>query len=271
MLDLYYFPASRCSKKVKMALIEKNIPHKTHLVNLFSYDQMKPEFLRLNPKGLVPVLVHEEKVVVESDHIVDYLDKSFESSTTLVPKDQETLKNMWEWIELQENYPSMSWKILSMNNKYPFPTNIIHSWLKKNYSGKIDFVKEQLERHPMGSEFHDYYASKLNNLINLEETLFDESKKQYIISKIEEALDRIEAQVGHTQWLLGDIFSLADIVWLSVIDRLEDSRMGYLWENGRRPAIEDYLERLRARPSYKLAFKRALKAIPLYILLSYFS
>jgi glutathione S-transferase len=254
-----------------MTLIEKNIPHKTHLVNLWSYDQMKPEFLRLNPKGLVPVLVDDGKVIVESDYIVDYLDKNFEGSIKLVPEDKETNTRMWEWVKLQDNYPRLSWRILSIKNQFGFPASIVHHWLQNNYSGKIPFVKAQLEKHPSDSEFHDYYQNKLNELMNLEENLLDDQKRQSIISKIEEALDKVEAQVAHTQWLLGDMFSLADIVWLSVLDRLEDVKMAILWKDGRRPTIEKYLIRLRARPSYKQAFARPFKFIPWYVFLSYFA
>lgn len=253
-----------------MALVEKNLSYKTRFINLWSYDQMKPEFLRLNPKGQVPILVHDGKVIVESDEIVDYLDKNFESGISLVPRDKATNAQMWNWIELQENYPRQSWRILAIGNKHPFPGNIIQSWLQKNYYGKIPFVQAQLQKHPPGSEFHEYYHNKLKELTALEETLFDEQKRQAIINKIEEALDKVEAQVAHTPWLLGNKFSLADIVWLSVIDRLADVQMNRLWEQQCRPAIGEYLSRLRDRPSYKLVFERPFKSAPLYILLSYF-
>lgn len=268
MLELYYFPLSRCSKKVKMTLVEKEVPHKTHVINLWNYDHLKPDFLRLNPKGLVPVVVHDGKVITESDTINQYIDETFQGTKRLVPDTVEGKKQMMEWIELQDYYPTLSWRVLALKNKFVFPLNIVHELLQKNYSGKINFVKLQLNKTPESSEFHEFYQKKLLEVSNLEENLVDGEKRNELISKIETVLDKVETKLSKSKWLVDDMFSLADIVWLSILDRLDDVNMECFWINGRRPSIEQYLISLRSRPSYKKVYSRPL-LIPYYLLLSY--
>ncbi|KAK3085242.1 hypothetical protein FSP39_000459 [Pinctada imbricata] len=60
-----------------LALLEKGVPFKKHFINIHSEhgDQNEPWFMRMNPKGVVPVLKDGDKIVCESDDIIDYIDK----------------------------------------------------------------------------------------------------------------------------------------------------------------------------------------------------
>jgi ganglioside-induced differentiation-associated protein 1 len=75
MLEVYYYENSICAERVLMTLREKDIrdwvPHHLHL---FKGEHFTPEYLRLNPKGVVPTLVHDGEIVRESAIICDYLD-----------------------------------------------------------------------------------------------------------------------------------------------------------------------------------------------------
>ena len=57
MIELYHSTHSTCSQKVRICLAEKGLAWTGHHLNLRRFDQLKPEFLALNPAGLVPVLV----------------------------------------------------------------------------------------------------------------------------------------------------------------------------------------------------------------------
>ena len=71
---LYHGMASTCSKKVRMCLYEKDVPFESHLLDLQKFEQHTPEYLAINPNGVVPTLVHEGKPVIESSVIIDYID-----------------------------------------------------------------------------------------------------------------------------------------------------------------------------------------------------
>ena len=59
-------------------------------------------------------------------------------------------------------------------------------------------------------------------------------------------------------WIAGGEFTLADVSWVVILDRLVEADWGVLfWGEGRRPAVAAYWERLRARPSYATAIEEA--------------
>ena len=86
-VHLLHFAASSCSQKTRIFLNLKGIDWHSHPLNLVSQDNYKPWFLGINPRGLVPVLVHDGAVHIESNDILDYLERTF-PSPPLIPVDQ---------------------------------------------------------------------------------------------------------------------------------------------------------------------------------------
>ena len=84
MLELYHNINSVCAQKVRIALKEKGQEATEHLLTLRG-DQNEPAYLKLNPSGVVPTLVHDGHAVVESSLILYYLDEVF-PEPPLMPK-----------------------------------------------------------------------------------------------------------------------------------------------------------------------------------------
>ena len=65
-------------------------------VDLFKAEQYEPKYLKLNPKGVVPTLVHDDKAIIESTLICEYLDDTF-PEPRLIPSDpwQRTRMRLW--------------------------------------------------------------------------------------------------------------------------------------------------------------------------------
>lgn len=80
-LTLYQFPASGNSRTVRLVLAEKRLSYKRVDIDVAAGENHRAEFLRLNPRGKVPVLVHAapggDVVVCESSVINEYLDEAF--------------------------------------------------------------------------------------------------------------------------------------------------------------------------------------------------
>ena len=85
MLELYHNDMSVCAAKVRLALAEKELAYTGHHINLREGGQKKPEYLKLNPKGVVPTLIHDGFVVCESVVINEYLEDAFPEKP-LMPK-----------------------------------------------------------------------------------------------------------------------------------------------------------------------------------------
>ena len=80
MLELYHANHSTCSQKVRLCIAEKGLDFEGHLLDLGAKEQLDPEYLKLNPNGVVPTLVHDEVVITDSSVICEYLDEVFPNS-----------------------------------------------------------------------------------------------------------------------------------------------------------------------------------------------
>src|SRR3989304_3262805 len=76
MLTLYHGRTSVCAIKARIMLAEKSLEWRGELLTLRG-DQFDPEYLKLNPNAVVPTLVHDDKVIIESAVILYYLNDAF--------------------------------------------------------------------------------------------------------------------------------------------------------------------------------------------------
>src|SRR5271156_4521775 len=76
-VHILHFMGSSCSQKLRVFLNLKGIPWQSHPIDLMGNENFKPWFLGVNPRGLVPVLVHDGAVHIESNDIIEYLEKTF--------------------------------------------------------------------------------------------------------------------------------------------------------------------------------------------------
>ena len=102
MLELYHNNISVCAQKVRIVLAEKNVAWTEHHLSLARGEQLTPEFKALNPRGVVPVLVHDGNVIVESSVICAYLDDVF-PDPPLTPKDPVQRATMRLWCKLPDD------------------------------------------------------------------------------------------------------------------------------------------------------------------------
>ena len=87
MLTLYDFGNSVCCQKVRITMRAKGLNWEPIKVDLFKTEQYDPKYLKLNPKGVVPTLVHDGKPVIESTLICEYIDQTFPQTPQLIPAD----------------------------------------------------------------------------------------------------------------------------------------------------------------------------------------
>jgi len=102
MITLYHGLASTCSKKVRMCLYEKGIQFESRLLNLQKFEQHRPEYLALNPSGVVPTLVHDDRVIIESSIIIEYLDDAF-PTPPLRPSDAYWKSQVKLWLKFSDD------------------------------------------------------------------------------------------------------------------------------------------------------------------------
>src|SRR5215813_11286609 len=99
---LYNAPQSTCSQRVRFVLNAKSLPFAEVKLNLLEGDQLKPEYLKLNPNGVVPTLDHDGTIVIDSAVIVEYLDEVApdpQSFTPPEPAERAHMRSLMRFID----------------------------------------------------------------------------------------------------------------------------------------------------------------------------
>jgi glutathione S-transferase len=89
---------STCAQKVRFTLHEKQLDWDSVVLNFRQGDQFKPEYLQINPKDLVPMLVHDDNIITESNIIIEYLKEAFPQQP-LLPEDPLSRAKVRSWIK----------------------------------------------------------------------------------------------------------------------------------------------------------------------------
>ena len=97
MLELYQFPESTCSQKVRICLGEKGLEWVERRLDWRKRKHLTPEYLALNPNWVVPTLVHDGRSVIDSNVIMQYLDEVF-PEPPLSPADPLARARMRAWL-----------------------------------------------------------------------------------------------------------------------------------------------------------------------------
>jgi len=224
---------SVCAQKVRMTLAEKQLPWESHHLDLRAGDQQKPEYIKLNPNAVVPTLVDNGAVIIESTVICEYLDDAY-PEPALRPKDLAARARMRLWTK-------------QLDESIHAATSTLSNGIAFRHQ-KLAWGMAKLE------EFH----SKMPNPTRREqswENITKGVKSRYLVgatNRFERLLSDMEDALANDGWLAGNEYSLADISYAPYISRLDHLQLQFLW--GHRPHIANWYDRLRERRSYCDAF-----------------
>ena len=102
MLYLYHHNSSVCAAKIRIAFAEKALTWEGEMIDLNAGDQFKPDYVKLNPKSVVPTLIHDGHVVIESNIILEYLEDAF-PNPSLRPSAATDRAQMRLWLQRLDN------------------------------------------------------------------------------------------------------------------------------------------------------------------------
>jgi glutathione S-transferase len=191
-VELYHFWSSVCSVRCRMALQEKGVPWTSRYIDLFKFDQMRPEYLAINPRGMVPTLVHDGKPVRESSVINEYIDAAF-AGPPLTPPDPLGAARMREFVYLCDEGFSAIVKLTMV--KYILPK------LRNRWGD--DELSKQAERRPT-KFYQDVHGRAVRGEIT-------EQELGAARATIDELLDHLERTLVPGPWIVGNQFTLAEI------------------------------------------------------------
>jgi glutathione S-transferase len=239
MLELYHNINSVCAQKVRIALKEKGVEVKEHLLTLRG-DQNEPAYMELNPNGVVPTLVHDGKVIVESSLILYYIDDIFRDPP-LMPADAYKRYRARLYNKLIDEYMHTSCTIITFATAFRARFT---SMPREQWMAEID--KAPLKKRA------EYKRSVIEQGLDAECVIDALAQHRKMLAWMADDLKS-------GPYLAGDAFSIADCAVIPYILRLELLQLAGMWEQN--PAIAQWWARVRERPSIKAAiFERMTEA-----------
>ena len=234
-LHLLNNPMAACSKKVRVFLNIKGVEWTSHVIDIKNAENYSEWFLGINPRGLIPTLVDDGVVHIESNDILMYLEGKF-PKPSLVSAGGET-----EMRELLAFEDSLHFDLRTLVFKFFFPgetpskpPEVIQQY-KTTGSGTVGGVLD-----PDKDAQVNFWEAVSR------EGIPDASAKRSAL-KFRAAFDEFEAALANGPYLQGDNLSLLDIAWFIYKDRL--SLAGYPFAE-LHPRIETWFVRLSERPEF---------------------
>ncbi len=229
-LHLYHANRSNCSARVRLLLEEKELGWTSHHIDLGRKENISEEYFGINPKGVVPALVHDGVVITESNDILVYLEQKFpEPGFRAVSSDRQSEIDYW----------------LKMSGDLHIPGIKTFQYYKLN-AALLHKTDEELARYkklqkdPELLAFHGKHS---------EGRSFSEADAEAAVALLDQYFAKQEDAIAADGWLVGTSYTLADISWSPTITTLSAGGFDF----SRYPNILDWYDRISRRPQFQKA------------------
>jgi glutathione S-transferase len=231
MLALYHFGPVANSLTPLLCLLEKGLPFENRQLDSRNWDHHTPEFRRVSPQGMVPVLVHDERPLTESSVINEYLDAVF-PEVPLRPADPFERAQMRIWVKYVDEYFCPALTVLGAHGAAKFAAQMDQVELARRIADMPDAEVRKKWQHVAGGGFSDAALADAR-------------------AKLARVADKLEGHLADGRaWLLGEGYSLADIKWYSMVPGLP-RMVPELCSDTATPNVMAWLARMQQRPAVR--------------------
>jgi glutathione S-transferase len=231
MLELYHYDRSTAAQKIRIQLAEKGIEWTSRNINTSASkrEHQTPEYLKINPRGLVPTLVHDGVAIPESQVILEYIEDAFPGHP-LKPADPAGKARMRLWTKLIDEGLHVDSRVLGMCivNR--------HIWLRNDPDTLSTYYSQMVED-----------VRRRNDKINIEQGL-NSPLLPHALLRFKKTFRAMDEALRDSEWLAGDMMTIADISFVVYLNRLNTFQMSSLWED--MTNLLDWEIRLKALPSW---------------------
>ncbi|MFN7003807.1 MAG: glutathione S-transferase family protein [Roseinatronobacter sp.] len=231
-LVLYHAWKSSASRRVRLFLEEKGLSYEAREIDLARQEQHSPDYLRLNPQGVVPLLIHQGRALHESGTICEYLDAVF-PEPSLRPSDPFDLALMRNWVRhvdgLIGNLIRFNWR---------------HGLQQRASAMSDEELAAMIARIPSAERREAWRRVARNPYTEAE---LDESRALLVA-----LLDTMEGMMSEG-WLIGGRYSLADIAVVPFVKRISEEIAPDALTRALRPGVAQWWNAIQARPAYERA------------------
>lgn len=233
MLELYHAGLTTCSKKSRLCLKEKGLAYRSHYLRLDKFEHHTPAYLRLNPNGVVPTLVHDGKIVIESGVINEYLDEVF-PEVPLRPADPLTRARMRVFCK--------------MADEYALPATRVPTWTRTKTAQLKAMSEAEFDRVVNETPLVDHRLK----LQSLKGEGFTKKEFEEAHGRMNYVFERCETALADGPYLVGPTYTLADIAILPYVFAFNLVRPELMAGH---PLTKAWYERVMARPAAQSTYQ----------------
>jgi len=215
---LYNAPQSTCSQRVRFVLNAKEISFAEIKLDLLTGDQLKPDYLALNPNGVVPTLDHDGAIVIDSSVIIEYLDEVVPTPESFTPRDPVMRARMRALMRFIDEMPAAAVRVPTFNLAF------LPRFAAMSEEEFLAFA----ESKPLRKEF----------MLTMGRKGFPQKEMDAATQRLRRTYERMDSEIEKSggPWLLGKGISLADIALMPAIVRMADLGQETAWQDLRRGA-----------------------------------
>jgi glutathione S-transferase len=234
-VHVLHFSGSSCSQKLRIFLNLKGIPWESHLVDLPANANFTPWFLGINPRGLVPVLVHDGAVHIESNDIISYLEKTF-PEPRLIPAGHENEVGalLRHEDDLHLDFRTLSFRFVFDRPGPPKSADALASYAA-NGSGTVQGLQDR--EKAVQIEFWQRAAREG----------FTDQAARVAAQRFRAEFEALDRRLAAQPYLMGAALTVLDIAWFIYANRL--ALGGYPMAR-LHPRVAVWLDKLAARPEF---------------------
>src|SRR3984893_9716436 len=227
---LYNAPQSTCSQRVRFVLNAKTIPFDEIKLDLLAGDQLKPDYLALNPNGVVPTLDHNGAIIIDSSVIIEYLDEIAPERTKFTPENPVLRARMRALMHFIDEMAAAAVRVPTFNLAF----------LPRFAAMSEEAFKAFAESKPLRREF----------MLAMGRTGFPQKDMDEALARLRRTYERMDAEIAKSggPWLLGADISLADVMLMPAIVRMADLGRAGDWRD--LPRVERWYEAIAAHPAF---------------------
>jgi glutathione S-transferase len=229
IFTLYNAPQSTCSQRVRFVLNAKRLPFDEVKLDLLAGDQLAPDYLALNPNGVVPTLVHGGAVVIDSSVIIEYLDEVAPEPECFTPDDPVERAKMRALMRFIDEMPAAAVRVPTFNLAF----------LPRFAAMSEEAFSAFAESKPLRKEF----------MLAMGRHGFPQKEMDAALGRLARTLVRMEDEIATSggPWLMGEL-TLADISVMPAIVRMADLGLDTMWAD--KPAIARWYDAIRAHAAF---------------------
>ena len=233
MLVLHHAWRSSASRRVRLCIEEKDLAYEGHVIDLAKMEHHSPEYLKINPNGVIPALIHDDRPLHESGTICEYLDEVF-PEPPLRPDNAYDRASMRNWIRHVDER--------------------IHNLIIFNWRHDLQKVAEKWTDEELAAHLKKIPSKeRRESWLRVARRPYTEEERAAARAKLVELLGRMEGTLKDTEWLAGARYTIADIAVVPFVKRIEEEIAPEQVTAAHHPKVAEWWAKIQARPAFTRA------------------